>query len=314
VTALLAMRLIGRYYDLGMLARAPLDRAVARDLLSSGLGILPSNAAQRFFIDLPPLVLNAIIPGNAGAIAAGLFGIARKIATVPQLVRQVFLYVLAPLASAQAAADRSGIAPLYAFATRLSTIAVIPLAAFICLIGEEILRLFSPAAATALPILVVLVVGRGVEAVVGPASPVVEMIGHKLLPTLNSLAGLALWAGIAAWRVPIDGAVGMGWAVAAGVVLRSWLAVAELRISDGFRPFRGRFVLCLSLGALGAAALSLVDTLMSGGNTWLEVAVLAVFLCATIWTGLRFGLTRSDREALGIVGVKLGLFPALPAS
>ena len=58
-----------------------------------------------------------MLPGARGASAAGLFGIARKISTVPLIVRQAFQYVLAPLASAEARRDRAGLGPLYRFAT-----------------------------------------------------------------------------------------------------------------------------------------------------------------------------------------------------
>jgi hypothetical protein len=65
-----------------------------------------------------------------GASAAGLFEIARKLSTVPYIVRQSFQYVLAPLSSAQAHADRSAVGPLYHFASRVSTALVVPLAGF----------------------------------------------------------------------------------------------------------------------------------------------------------------------------------------
>ncbi len=314
ITAALAMRLLGRYYDLRLLWRVPLDRTIAKALITSGLGLFPSGIVHRFFIDLPPLVLNVLIPGNGGAVAAGLFGIARKIATIPQLVQQVFMYVLAPLASAQAAIDRAAIAPLYAFATRLSTVVVIPLAMLIVVLGDQILHIFTPEAVSALPILVVLIGGRAVEAIVGPASPVLEMIGHKLLPTVNSLIGLGVWAIISYWRIPIDGAVGMAFAVAAGVATRALLAIVELRISDGFRPFQGHFPISFSVGSLGAIALILMHAILSETSQFAQNTGLIALAIATIWMGLRFGLTASDRRALGRTGTALRLTPATPLS
>ncbi|MCV5648882.1 hypothetical protein OFN55_39775, partial [Escherichia coli] len=65
--------------------------------LLAGLAVLPSNIVSRLFADAPPLILNAIIPGAGGASAAGLFAIARKLASGVQLIRQAFSYVMAPL-------------------------------------------------------------------------------------------------------------------------------------------------------------------------------------------------------------------------
>ena len=97
LTALLCVPLLGRYYRLGLLVRAPIPAALARNLLLSGLGLLPANLARRLLIDAPPVILNLTIPGARGAAAAGLFEIARKLSTVPYIVRQAFQYVLGPL-------------------------------------------------------------------------------------------------------------------------------------------------------------------------------------------------------------------------
>jgi hypothetical protein len=80
-----------------------------------------------------------MIPGAGGAAAAGIFGIARKIASIPLIVRQSFLYVLAPLASAQAALDRREIAPLYSFSTHVSLLLAAPLAGFLILVAADML-------------------------------------------------------------------------------------------------------------------------------------------------------------------------------
>ncbi len=57
--------------------------------------------------------------------------------------------------------------------------------------------------------LFILVGARAIEAIVGPASAIVEMIGHRVLPLVNSFIAIALWIGIALWLVPIHGPLGM---------------------------------------------------------------------------------------------------------
>lgn len=314
VTAALAVRLLSRYYDLRLVLRAPLSRTLAAALLKTGGGLLPSNAVQRFLIDVPPIALNAAMPGSSGAVAAGLFGIARKIATVPQLLQQVFQHVLAPLVSAQVAIDRAGVEPLYAFAVRVSTLIVFPLAALIIIIGEHILWLFSPAAVAALPILTILVAGRAVETAIGPARPILEMTGHRLLPTLNSLATLAVWSVFAWWLVPRAGANGMAVAVALGVVTSAILPLLQLRTSLGFRPFGNRFVLCVMIGCSTAVILWLADRTLSMQGNPAEIAGAVLLTLVLMWTGLRLGLSESDRAALGRPGVRLRLTSATTAS
>ncbi|WP_300534809.1 polysaccharide biosynthesis protein [Sphingosinicella sp.] len=314
VTAILAVRLLARYYDVRAMWHTPFDGRISRHVFVTGISLLPINVVYRVLIDLPPLVINGLIPGNAGAVASGLYGIARKVATIPQLLQQVFQYVLAPLTAAQAAVNRLAIEPLYAFATRLSTVVVLPMAAFLCLIGDRILWLFTPDAVAALPVLVVLVLGRAIETAIGPARPVIEMIGHRLLPTLNGVLTIGVWAAVTWWRVPIDGAVGMAWAVAAASVSNAFLPLAELTIAHGFRPFGWRFLLCVGLGLAGAAILMVADLGLAHARFYIELPAMFALMLGVIWLGLRFGLARSDRGALGSLGARIGLAPATPSS
>jgi O-antigen/teichoic acid export membrane protein len=142
LTAWLSWKLLARYYDPALLLRAPLPPSLRAETLATGFAMLPPALARRAYNDLPPILLNAMIPGAGGATAAGLFGIARKIASIPLIVRQSFLYVLAPLASAQAAVDRKEIAPLYSFSTHISLLLAVPLAGFLILIAADLLTAF----------------------------------------------------------------------------------------------------------------------------------------------------------------------------
>lgn len=299
LTAILAARLLGRYYDMRLLIRAPAAPGLRRELLKTGVALLPSAVSRRLFNDLPAILLNLALPGARGATAAGLFGIARKIASIPLIVRQAFHYVLAPLAAAQAAHDRAGMRIIYGFATRLSIAFVVPLSGLLILLAPDILSVFAPEAAAALPLLIVLVLGRAGEAVVGPATPVVEMTGHRLLPLVNSLIGLGLWAALGVWLVPGMGATGMAIAVSAGTVLIAWAATIELRVSDGLVAFDAPALKLLLLTLLACAALwALGEALAPLGAPARAVGLLLLFWPA-LWLVLRAGLPRADRESLG---------------
>ncbi|HEX9931924.1 MAG TPA: polysaccharide biosynthesis C-terminal domain-containing protein, partial [Allosphingosinicella sp.] len=296
LTALLCLPLLARYYDLRLIARAPVRPALARNLIGSGLALLPANLARRLLIDAPPVVLNLMLPGARGATAAGLFEIARKIATVPLIVRQAFHYVMSPLASAQARADRAAIAPLYRFACRVSAALVVPLAGLVIFAGADILSVYRPEAAAALPLLVILVLARSAEAILGPAVAIVEMTGHRALPLLNSAAAAALWAALAWWLVPRSGAAGMAIATGAATFLAVAAAAAELRLTERLSPFDRRLFAALGLALAGVALMALAESLTGGPARFASILLL---WAATSWCALRFGLQRADREALG---------------
>jgi len=304
LTALLALRLLGRYYDLRLLVRAPMPRDLSRSLLLTGLALLPSNLSRRMLIDAPPLVLNLLLPGARGAAAAGLFEIARKISTVPHIVRQAFQYVLGPLSSAQAKADRTAIAPLYRFASRVSTALVVPLGGLLIFAGADILSVYRPEVREALPLLWILVVARVLEAIVGPAATIVEMTGHRILPLVNSFLAVALWAALAAWLTPSQGALGMAIAVAAATLVGAWAATIELKLSDGLSPFDRKLFQGLAVALVGVAAMAVAEHLLGGPARF--AAVLALWTAIT-WLSLRYTLTRDDRLALGGVARKLRL-------
>lgn len=309
LTALLCVPLLGRYYDLKLLASAPIPARLARNLTVSGLALLPSALSRRLLIDAPPVILNLMLPGARGASAAGLFEIARKISTIPLIIRQAFSYVMGPLSSAQAKAGREALAPLYSFASRISTALVVPLAGMLIFAGQDILSIYRPEAAAALPLLYVLVAARAVEAIVGPATPIVEMTGHRALPLANSLAGILFWALLTLFLVPRLGALGMAFSVGLATVLIAYAATVELRISDGLSPFDRKLFMGLSVALAGTALMALAEHLTHGPARFASVSLL---WAVTSWSALRFGLMRSDREALGAFARRLRLLPPVP--
>ncbi len=304
LTAGLCVPLLARYFDMRLLVRAPIPPKLAGHVLVSGLALLPSGLSRRLLIDAPPVVLNLMIPGARGATAAGLYEIARKISTVTFFVRQAFQYVMGPLSAAQARVDRVAIAPLYRFASRVSTAMVVPLAGLLVFAGADILSLYRPEAMAALPLLYVLVAARALEAIVGPATAIVEMTGHRIYPLLNSLIGTALWAGLAWWLVPEMGAMGMAIAAGVAVVAIAYAATVELQISDGLSPFDSKLLYGLGVGLLGLALMALAEHLTHGP---LRFGLVFLLWMLTSWCALRFGLVRSDRQALGGFGRRLRL-------
>ena len=304
LTALLCVPLLRRFYNLRTLLRAPVPRPLARELLATGLALLPSNASRRLLIDAPPVIINLMLPGARGASAAGLFEIARKLSTVPHIVRQSFQYVLAPLSSAQAHVDRAAVRPIYHFASRVSTALVVPLSGLMIFAGPDVLSVYRREAAAALPLLAVLCAARAIEAIVGPAATLVEMMGHRALPLLNSLIAVLLWIGLALWLTPSMGAMGMAIAVGVAVIASTYAAAIELRASDDLSPFDRKLFQGLAIALAGVGAMALVYAFAGGP---LRFALNLALWAATSWLALRYGLTREDRLALGGLSRRLHL-------
>lgn len=314
LTSVLALKLMARFYDWRLILNAPLSRAKKQELWVTGFAMMPPFLVRRAFNDLPPVALNVMLAGQAGAVAAGLYGVARKIASVPLIVRQSFLYVLAPLSAEQKAKSPEKLAGLYYFSNRLAVCLALPLAGFMMGIADIILMLFPDEAATAFTVTAILLIGRAGEAAFGAATPIVEMTGHRILPLVNSILGLALAAGLAIWLLPMAGdergADAMALSVAAGVVFAALLAMVEIWWAERLSPFDPPFIIGLVFGALVMALFGGLHVLLADIFwPWRLLTCLLLFF-AILWCNIRFILPEGNRRALGKWTVRLKLASA----
>ncbi len=307
ITAGACIRLLGRHYDLRLLLRGRRVPGMLAETTLAGLSVLPSNIIARMFSDAPPVVLNLLIPGAGGATAAGLYGIARKLSSLIQLVRMAFSYVMGPLASAVARHDKSAIQPLYGFATRLSTVLALPIAATIIAAADILVRLFGKDAAPAATLLVPLAVARAVEAVCGPAGAVQQVASRRLQPVINSVAGLIVAAAVALLLLPDAGPVAMAVAVGAGLIVSSGFGLWQLHRNDRLNPFLppyGRAIGWSSAACLLVALLLVAGRLLPFAA---RVVLIAPALFGGLWISVRYGLIEADKQAFGRLGRTLRL-------
>ncbi|MDP3782198.1 MAG: oligosaccharide flippase family protein, partial [Sphingopyxis sp.] len=229
ITAILCVRLLSRYYSFGDLRRGGWGSDIERQTFWAGLSILPSNVIARLFGDAPALILNLILPGAAGAAAAGLFTIARKLSSVVQLVRIAFVYVMAPLASSAEREDRAQVADIYAYATRLIAAIALPLAAVLAAGSASLLSLFGGQAQAAQAALIILLFARAAEAVLGISSPVLQVVSafrHQLTASFFGV-GVAVGAG---WLIVghMDALTGVTLATSIGLVVMAGIPTLQL--------------------------------------------------------------------------------------
>jgi O-antigen/teichoic acid export membrane protein len=305
LVALLSIRLIARHYDLHAIL-TPASPAIRADTIKAGIAVLPANIIARLFGDGPPIILNAWLPGSAGAVAAALYTIARKISSLVQLVRSAFAYVMAPLAAAASAGETREVAEIYSFVTRLSVALVVPLAAMLIAAGPLVLRLFGPEAAPALPALAMLVAARGMEAISGAATPIQQVTRSYWGQQLGSLLGLAVATTIILTTMPAGGLIWMSIAMAAGFLTASIVPMLQLW-RDGLHPFETPFLRVLSVALLVAMGGAAIDYAVSGTPVWLIWPMTLATLFAAIWLSCRFALPAHDRAALGSLGRRLRL-------
>lgn len=265
IICLLCVRLLNRHFTLRLVFTRPVRDEMFAETLKAGLGVLPVNITTRLFSDGPAIVLNAMIPGSAGAVATSLFIIARKVSSLVQLVRTVFAYVLAPLASAAATGGKDQVASIYGFSTRLSFALAVPMGAVLAASGPAALPLFGPGAEAALTCMVILVLARVTEAVVGAATPIQQVTSGHLDQQLGSFAGLAVAALITWALMPAGGLDAMSLAVGVGLVIAAVLPLFQLHVIDKLHPFSKPFgsvaVRTILVSLIGMALALLVQAL-----------------------------------------------------
>lgn len=307
IISALCVRLLARHYDLKLLANGPLIDGVWHDTLKAGLAILPANIVARFFSDAPTIGLNALLPGAQGAVAGGLFAIARKIASIVQLVRIAFAYVLSPLASAASNQGLAGVNEIYGFATRVSIAVALPMGVVLAACGPALLALFGKDAHIALPAVILMVAARIVEAVTGAAVPIQQVISGYKSQLVGSIAGIGISA-LTVWAVmPDAGLTGMTAAVALGVSAAAAVPMWQLMRFDALHPFAAPFgrvatksLLIAAVGLGIALGINLLPTAF-------QLPLLQPVLFATLWASGRYALSLEDRQALGKTGRALKL-------
>jgi O-antigen/teichoic acid export membrane protein len=311
ITAGLAVRLLGRHYALSTLIATPM-RPMWTLTLGAGLSVLPANIVARLFGDAPPLILNALIPGAGGASAAALFVIIRKISSIVQLVRTAFAYVLAPVASLAAKHDMAQVSALYGFATRLSAVVALPLALTLAGGSAALLGAFGEGTnSIAMLALMAMLVARGLEATIGNAMPILQVVGSYRVQVVASLIAPFAAASLAAFALPgapheellflLCAVLALG--IILGAAMPFFFLAARTQVHLPLQALMLNVPAAIGLGALGAiSAWHLAEAL-----DWPAALGLMVLLAlALMWTALRL-LPRADRTALGSVGRTLRL-------
>ncbi|QMW23889.1 hypothetical protein [Sandaracinobacteroides saxicola] len=196
-------------------------------LLGRGLALAPGALLRRALADGPPLLMAVMVPAGAAG-AAALFLFARKLASVPQLLRTV---IAAVMPSVAAAAETGARLALLDEARRTALRLGLPLG----LLMLALLPLLARGALAGAVVPGVLLIGaRTVEAVLSPHAALVEVLAPPRVPLAISGVGVLLAGGMLVLlplAVPADAfAAAVSVAVAAGALLS---AIAAHRLLPG---------------------------------------------------------------------------------
>lgn len=300
-TALLSIRLVSRYYQLGKVIRPPRgpDQIRVGAMARFGFLMILPNVSKKLHAYLPVYFLNFLIPGTAGVTIVGIYAMARKIVSVLQVIRDSFEYVLAPVASAKkSAAAYQSLSDIYAFSTRFICASFIPAATLVIVFSDNLLALAGPQYLAGSGALVVLVMGRLVEAATGPSSAIISMIGRYRLPLINAAGGIAVTIFLLWLLIAPLGLVGAATAAAVGLNVTSIAALAQVHLYHGLRAFNRRLTRPVLISALVSAAMAGLIILAAGLGIWVKVAAGFATLGATFWSVLRYGFDKADLAAI----------------
>jgi len=301
LAALLTLRLIVSAY--GWAGLTAMTAAGLRHQAGLGLMLVPVNTVRKLFSELPVMLLNLMLPGASGAAAAGLYAVARKLASVLQVIRLAFDYVMAPLSSAGTrAGDLDDVLAMARFSTRLAAALGLPLGAALAVAAPDILQLLSPEFQAAYSATLVLLAGRAFETLTGPSAAIVEALGKPYLPALNGFAGLmSAWA-LSYLLIPKIGLAGAAIGTAVGLNITAGLFLwhsYEMGIRHlSFDLARIIGIAVISGSGLMAASIHLQTLAVPGTAAVIAIAGLGGML----WLQINYGLRASDAAALGHLG------------
>ncbi|MFC3051362.1 lipopolysaccharide biosynthesis protein [Kordiimonas pumila] len=301
--AILALKLVAKHYNFRAIIKAPLQGETPKEILKYCYAIMPANLIKRLFSEFPVMFLNFMLPGAQGAAAGGYYSVARKIASALQAVRMTFEYVMAPLAAEKEGhGDRKALDSMYGYATRLSVTIALPFGAALILARHDILAAMRPEFEAATAAIAILCAGRVFEAATGPSSSIIEMLGHRLLPPANGMAGLIVMLALGFHLIPLYGVTGAAIAAACGLNTTAGLSLIQAKFLFGLTPYNRQMLRPMAAAILlSGILLALVPYSFQWQPPYGIVTALFLLLVGLVGI-IRFGLAPEDAAALGKIG------------
>ncbi|WND01902.1 oligosaccharide flippase family protein [Temperatibacter marinus] len=300
VAALFGLKLVKQHYSISEVIRSPIFKKSNYEVLIYGMNLMPANLTKRMFSEVPVILLNQFLPGASGAAAAGYFAVARKIASILQVIRLTFEYVMAPLASEKRAlGDQEALSSMFQYATRLSITFALPICALLITGHYDVLATMPKEFMIASTAIIILSLGRALEAMSGPSTSIIEMIGHRSLSTVNSAVGLTVMCVLSYLFIPKYGVIGAAIAATSGLNTTAWLAMLECMITYSVKPYSASL-----LRPVAVSILSLLPFLICiHYKSYLDPPFMIISAFTSLFLSMalimRYGLSEVDAKSLG---------------
>jgi len=299
VASLLALKLVGRFYNWQDVFKAKIDAAFLKEFLSFSAMMMPANFIKKMFIVGSVIIVNKAL----GADAAAIYGLGRHLSSVLQVVHLSFEYVMAPFASLKnALAKKAELQSLYSFTTRIIAVLVLPFGVLLIYISRDILTVFRPEYAAATSVIIVLTAGRITEALMGTSAAMIEMIGHRTLPLINNLLGLLTLFVLQYFLKGPYGVMGIAIATAVGFNVISLLSLGEAYFIYGLSAWNRKtwHPLLFSFGLSVFMGVTFYFAEDQEHYVHFPYALITVYFALMFL--VRFGLSLEDAKALGRIG------------
>jgi O-antigen/teichoic acid export membrane protein len=178
----------------------------------------------------------------SGPSEVGLYTAAQRIVLLLSFLIISLNSMLGPrFAALNQQSDRAGIFALYRDSRRMVARIVIPLAVLVGLASPWLLAVFGGAFREAVPVLLLLLLGRAINVMAGPVEVVMMMLRHVAAFKRYTIAAILLHLGLSVVLTPRFGAMGAAVSTCLSTALISflcWRFVNALRPEEGLPPGR----------------------------------------------------------------------------
>lgn len=300
LSAMLSLRLVSQYFNMRQISKASLTSPAAKEMWQYGSSVMPAYLIKMLFSEFPVIFLNMLLPGVSGAAAGGFYSVARKIASALQAVHKTFEYVMAPLAAEKdGSGDRKALLDMFAYATRLSLCIALPFAASLILARHDILSAMRPEFQVAGTAVIILCIGRVLEAATGPSAVIIEMLGNRLLPTVNGIIGFFTLALLGIYLIPEYGVTGAAISAAVGLNTTAYLSLIQSAILFKLHPFSKPLLRPLGVAVISTFIIIAISQPAVALPAPLGLITAVLCLIFSIGMLIRFGLSAADSAPFG---------------
>lgn len=275
----------------------------AKEKIKTAMYLLPGFLTRRLVSELPIIMLGTLLPANSAVVSAGAYALARKFASLLQVIKIVFDYVLAPLsAETNHRREVQYLMEMVLFATRISLIIALPVAALLIVLIPELLIFFPQEMSIAFVPVIILLLGRLCEIALGPAITLVETLCKPYLSTINSFVSLGILILGCFIFIPLMGIEGAAITAATAMIIPAFLAHQQVRRYTKLIFYDQRIIKYVVSGFTSGLVLLIPIKLYTNIDPMIKVGSVISSLILIFIVIFKFILISDDRAALGRMG------------